>query len=143
MANEIKLTATLQVDKGNLHYRSQPTSWTIDFNGSKAPGPGQMTAATGGTDVSLAHLNGNTPGLCWLQNLDPTNSVTLGRWDATTGYFYPLMKFKPGEAYPFRLAPDVLKEHIGTGTPDTGHASTLRVQAENAPCNIQVHIFED
>jgi hypothetical protein len=143
MASEIRLTHSLQVTKGSLQYRSNPTAWVINLNGSKAPGPGQMIAATGGSDISLAHLNGNTPGLCWVQNLDATNSVTLGRYDGTTGYFYPLMKLKPGEAYVFRLSPDVLKEHVGSGTPDTGHTSTLRVQAENAPCNIQVHIFED
>lgn len=143
MANEITVTSQLQVLKGNLQYVSRPNSIIADLATDRGYGPGAVVATTDGVDISLAHLGGETPGWCWIQNLDDTNDVTLGRWDQTNQLFYPVARFKPGEGYPIRLAADVDEEYTGTSSEPSANVSTLRLKASNAPCNCQVHLFGD
>lgn len=136
--NEASIRTSLQINVGNLEYRSSPTQFLADVSGSSAPTPGKVTATLAGTDIDISLLT--TPGLCWIQNLDPDNYVTLGLWDGVS--FFPIMEWLAGENFVNRLS-RVLSEEQGTGTGTiTADVNTLRLKADTAPCECIVDIFE-
>jgi hypothetical protein len=140
MSNEIQVQVGLQIRKDGKLYQSQPTTFKADLIGNLGHSPGRVLATKAGVDIDLSKLV--DPGLCWIQNLDTVNYVTVGRWDATTGKFYPVMKILPQEFYIIRLADDVTEEYEGTGTGTGSDTTTLRVKAANAPCYVEIEAFD-
>lgn len=140
MSNEATINVSLSIVKGSLQYSSKPTSFRADVSTANGPTPGCITATTAGTDVTLTGLT--TPGLCRIQNLDATNYVTYGIWDADNSKFFPLGELLPGESYVLRLARDIEEEYM-TGTGTTGAAvNRLRIKAHTASCKVLVEAFE-
>ena len=139
MSDEATIRASLQIDNGDFHYRSYPTSFQADVTGKHGPTPGSVTVSVAGIDVSLAELA--VPGLCVIENQDPTNFVTFGIWDPETTKFYPLGELLPGEIYVLRLSRDLAWEY-GAGTGTTGpETNTLRFRANTAACSVFIGAF--
>jgi hypothetical protein len=141
VADEIQVRASLNIRQGSLDYRSSPTAFNDDRAGEGGPTPGGFTVSVGGTDVDLSALS--NPGWCWVQNLDDTNTVRMGVWNPDQSEFYPLLRWKPGQGYPVLLDELINQEQAGTGTGTTGQTNTLRMKADNAPCKVIVHAFEE
>lgn len=141
MANEITVRASLQIKKGNLDFQSKPTLFKADMTGLDGPTPGTITCAVApGTDVDLSELT--TPGMCWIQNLDSTNYVTIGIRDPESNKFYPMMELAAGQFAVFPLARSV-EEEFATGTGTVGPATNrIRIVANTAACNVFVAAFE-
>lgn len=133
MSDEAQIRSSLQINKGNLRYSSQPTAFRADVSGTNGPTPGAIAVATTGTNVSFAALT--TPGLCRLMNLDSTNYVTWGIYDGA--FFFPLGEILPGESYVIRLS-----RILGSESPGTGTGNSLRMVANTAACNVAVEAFE-
>lgn len=142
MADEASVRSSLNIDKGNVSYRSNPTRFLADVGVEAGPSPGKITVTQEGVDVDLSEVT--TPGgFCWVQNQDTvsssTNFVEAGIWDGST--FYPLMELLQGEAYVFRLARNLTEEY-GTGTGTTGASvNTFRLKSYNASVPVTVHAF--
>lgn len=141
MANEITVRASLQIRKGNLDFQSKPTQFRATMTGLDGPTPGTITCAVApGTDVNLTELG--TPGMCFIQNLDATNYVTVGIRDPETNFFYPMMELLPGEFTVFRLSRSV-EEQFATGTGTVAAATNrIRIIANTAACNVLICAFE-
>ena len=106
MANEIKGTVILQIDKGNFHKKlpgstSQfsATLATSTYVGTSGVFAVPTTAAGTAFDVSDLTANG---GFAYFKNLDATNYVEIGVQVAAT--FYGLVRLNTGEAAIFRIA---------------------------------------
>lgn len=140
MANEFDARLSVSIKKGNLDYQSRPTDFQADQVGDGGPTPGTILCSTDGTDVDLTELT--TPGIAWIMNLDVTNYVEVGVWDATALVFYPFMELLPGEFFVVRLSRYIQQEFSGTGTHDTASSSRLRVKAIGAACRVRVEVFE-
>lgn len=141
MANEITIRNSLQIQNGNLDYRSRPTSFRANMSGLDGPVPGAVSCAVApGTNIDLSELT--TPGMCWVQNLDADNYVTIGMFDPESDIFYPTLELLPGEFSVFRLSRDI-QEELGTGTGTVGPGTNrLRCIADTAACNVIFHVFE-
>lgn len=141
MANEIRIQISLQVKKGNLTFQSQPTAFLVDMAGdAAAPSPGRITVDEEGTDVDLSKVT--TPGWAIFRNLDDTNYVELGIWNADQSEFYPFAQIEPGTHFAMPLSPNINEEYAGTGTGTTGELNTLRLLASTLPCECEVYVFE-
>lgn len=136
MANEITVASNMRVAKGNLNYTSSPSGFRVTMTGLGGPTPGGILVAVTGTNINLTALT--TPGMCRILNLDTTNFVTLGVYDAAS--FYPLLEIGPGESYVFKLSRYVNEEFIGTGT--NADANNLRLMADTAECLVVIEAFE-
>ena len=141
MADEAVVHSSLQIQasSGTLNYRSNPSAFIADVDGSKGPTPGAITVAITGTSISLAELT--TPGFCRVQNLDDTDStnyVLLGIYDGAS--FFPLMELLPGEFFVFRLWREFGSEFVGTGTPADNNV--LRAMAVGGAVDLLVEAFE-
>jgi hypothetical protein len=130
MANEFKITASIQLRKGTLSVNTLPASYTADQTTANGPTPGMVTATTGGVTVSLAQLT--TPGFMQIQNTDATNYVQYGLY--ISAVFYPLGELLPGEVNVLRLARNILT--------DNSSAAVLRLEANTASCNVLVQAFD-
>ncbi len=140
MVNEASIRSSLQITKGKIEYRSSPTQFSADVTGSKGPSPGAVDISTAGTDIDFSELT--TPGLCRIQNQDPTNYVTYGIWDPENNTFFPLGELLPGETYPLRLS-RLLQEELGTGSGTSGaDTNRLRFKADTASVVVLVEAFE-
>lgn len=140
MANEATVTASLQINKGNLQYHSRPTTWRADVTGSKGPTPGAVTVPVTGVAIDFSELT--TPGLCRVANTEGTggNYVTYGIHDGSL--FHPLGELLPGESFPLRLSRDLGEEHSDVGTGTTGTVNQLYFKANGGPVNVLVEAFE-
>lgn len=123
MVDEARFNIGVQITKGHIQYRSLPTTFTADVDGTAGPTPGYVLVATSGTDIDLSGLG--TPGICVLHNIDPTNYVEYGVGDGSSTY--ELGEIQPGEIYVLRLARSL---------------TTLRMQANTAPVRVVVEAFE-
>lgn len=140
MANEAIIRTSLQITKGNLEYRSQPTLFYADVAGTKGPVPGCIEVSTVGTNVDFGELT--QPALCRIHNLDASNFVEYGVWDPEGSTFYPLGELLAGDTYVLRLSRN-LQEEYGTGTGTTGaDTNRLRFKADTAAVNVVVEAFE-
>lgn len=143
MADEATVRATLQIRKISgevtvIDYNSQPAGFIADVDGSKGPSPGAVTVSTSGTNIDLTELT--TPGLCRIMNQDPTNYVTVGVKDTSSGIFYPLMELLPGESYVFRFSRDVGEEYYSTTGTDSGNS--VHCKANTASVVVLIECFE-
>jgi hypothetical protein len=134
MANEIRVTSSLQIRKGSLQYLSQPATVQADMHGSRGPTPGAVEIATGaGTDISLAELS-QPGGYARLINLEvdagtgtiANNYVTIGI--KSGGTFYPFTWLLPGEQVPLRFVPNVV--------------GTYHAIAAHAPVQLLIEAFD-
>jgi len=128
MVDESTINSSLKIQVGSLDYISRPSSFKADVSAAGGPTPGQILATTAGVNVDLSAIA--TPGLCRIQNLEPTggNFVQVGVHDTVN--FFPLMDLLPGESYTFRLATDV-----ASGSND------LRVKSDTASVKVLVEAF--
>lgn len=138
MANEIQVRISLSLTKGNLSYRPAASYYTADVANLGGPTPGTISVAIHGTEVDLSALT--TPGLCFIQNLDDTNYVTVGVYDGAR--FYPVIELLPGEFTVFRLSRNLNEEYVGTGTGTNSDINQLRLVANTAACKVLVQAFE-
>lgn len=139
MANEATINLGFSIIKTGLTYRPASVQFRVDVDGAKGPSPGAITVSTYGTDVDFSQLI--TPGLCLLTNLDTVNYVEYGIYNGVE--FYPLGEIGPGETYPLKLSRNLLEAYIGTGTgTDAVGASSLRIKANTASCDVVVAAFE-
>lgn len=138
MANEIRITSSLQIRKGNLQYGpSQPSTIQADMIGTRGPTPGALIIATGaGTDISLAELS-LQGGWARVRNLESdlgtgtiaNNYVTIGI--KSGGTFYPFTWLLPGEHCPIRFVPNWV-----------GFLGTYHAIAAHAPAQLWVEAFD-
>lgn len=119
MANEARMTVSLNINKGNLKENVNET-FVADLTNAEGPEPGYLDVPETGVNITFTNLT--DPGLCIFKNVGSTYTVTLGISDGTE--FYPLFDIKPG-----RFAAGEISEWIGTsldsggtgtGTYDTG-----------------------
>lgn len=97
MANEIIVSAGIQVRSGRMNDRFQPGNQAIDQAAIGGPTPGYVTIGTVEEEVSFPELG--TKGWVMMQNLDPTNFV---QWGFSAGVYGGRMR--AGEtAGPFRM----------------------------------------
>jgi hypothetical protein len=125
MADEVRVTASLQVTKGNLDYLSRPTTYQADVSTANptGPSPGSIQIATAGTNVSFTQLT--TPGYAVLRNLDDTNFVEYGV--KTGGTFYELGELTPGTHVVIKFSRNL---------------SDFHMKADTAACECTVEAFE-
>lgn len=140
MSDEAQIRSSLQINKGNLNYQSQPTAFNADVATGKGPSPGAITAALAGTDVDFGELV--QPSLCRLMNLDDANFVEYGIREPATGFFYPLGELLPGESFVLRLSRNLQEEYTGVGTGTSAPTNFFHLKANTAPCVVLVEAFE-
>lgn len=145
MADEARVSCQLSIQKRSgtlliLDYSSRGGTFQADVVGELGPTPGAFRVPVDGVDIDLTDLT--TPGLCFMRNLDDTNTVELGVFNTDQNEFYPLLAFLPCEGYVVRLNPNINREYASTGTGTTSEVNTFRLKAENAPCNFLVEAFD-
>jgi hypothetical protein len=97
MANEITITAGIQVINGSLRDALTPGNKSVNQTALGGPTPGYVTIGTTEEEVAFGELS--TKGWVMLQNLDATNYV---QWGFSTGVYGGRMR--AGEsAGPFRM----------------------------------------
>ena len=140
MANEVTVNVSLQVRKGNLVYRSQPTVFRADMDGTKGPSPGAITVTPLGTSVDFSELT--TPGFCRLENLDTVNYVEYGILDNLGSVFYPLGELLPGEITVIRLSRNIGESYPTTGTGTSASVNSLHFKSNTDDVVVVVEAFE-
>ena len=140
MANEARISLSLQITKGNINFKSSPTAFLADVANTGGPSPGAVTVPLAGLDIDFSALT--EPGLAFLQNYDPTNYVELGIYEPTGAVYYPLLEFLPGECYIVRFSRNLLEQYAGSGTGTTGPENKVRLKAHVAACKFLVNAFE-
>jgi len=126
MSDEIKVTASLQIDNTNF---SMPkiggTQLTFDQTNEGGMVPGTVKVGSGAEeDISMTELT--TPGWLWMKNLDASNYVQWGG-KTTAGAMTTIGRMEAGEPALFRLDP----------------SATLRMQANTAECKVLILVAED
>lgn len=141
MANEVTVRVSLQIKKDALYHTSIPTGYSDDMSVAKAPSPGGLTIPVYGKIIPLTEID--TPGYCWMQNLDETNYVEYGVYDAQTDVFYPFGELLPGgKPQLVYLSRNFREEYVGTGTGTTSEGNHLYMKADTADCNVVIYAFE-
>ena len=121
MADEIQITAGIQVRKGSLVFSQAPVTESFDMTGTGGPTPGYVTVGTSEESITFGELS--TAGYLFMQNLDSTNYV---QWGFSTTVYGG--RIKAGEtAGPFRMEPGL----------------TLFLKANTAACKMVVYGFEN
>lgn len=141
MANEITVRSGLTVKKNNVNYNASPSGFTTSMSGEGGPYIGTINVTEDGVDLDLSVID--TPGICRIQNLDTTAYLQVGTWNPDQSEFYPLLRFKPGESFVFRLDPDINEEYEGTGTGTSGQLNTTRLKSSSGTIKALVEVFPD
>ncbi len=124
MAGEIKVTASIQVDKDTFHFpKIGGSQLSFDQNAVGGGVPGYVSVPAADTLIALTGIVTN--GWAYFRNLDQANYVEYG--PTAAGAIAVLGKMKPGEVGLIRLAPGV----------------ALRMRANTAACKVQILVFED
>lgn len=117
MANEITMTASLQVSATNFAESFQPGKISIDLADTSGSGGTQ----TIGTSVEQI-LKGDTSdgGVFFFRNTDETNYVEIGRTSDGTdsGTYYPSIKLLAGEYAVGRLSSATIFARANTAAVD-------------------------
>lgn len=120
MADEIRITASMSVENGNLSFSQNYGSKSYDQASIGGPTPGMVEIGIVEESQSFAELT--TPGWVTIQNLDDTNFV---EWGFSTGVYGG--KLLAGDtAGPFRL----------------NSAATLYLKADTASCRVVINALE-
>jgi hypothetical protein len=122
MANEITVTAGINVVNGNFSHIEQVVAFSFDQATVGGGNPGTITLGFGAEeDIALGDIT--TLGWCKIKNLDATNFIRIG---PKSTVMIPFAKLLPGEFATFPLDPAV----------------TLRGIADAADCLVQILVFE-
>jgi hypothetical protein len=136
-----QIQISLNLRSGNLQYQNVPNAFNAVVAGANGPTPGSLLiATTPGTDVNLSELSA-VGGFCVLANLDSTNWVEYGIYDAGSSLFFPLGEILAGEQYILRLSRNLGKDYPGSGT-GVPIGATLRIVANTASCRVFVGAFD-
>ena len=120
MANEIRISTSVNVENGNMTYSQNYGTKTYDQSAVGGPSPGMIDV--GITEESTAFPELTVPGWVTIQNLDETNFV---EWGFSTGVYGG--KLLAGElAGPFRL----------------NASTTLFLKADTAACRVIISALE-
>lgn len=94
MANEIKITKTINYENGQLKYTYQPGTLQLP-QATRGIHLQSIAATSVAADVAVATLG--TPGLCVLQNLEPTTTGKTWNWGlkSSTGGIPQYFALKP------------------------------------------------
>jgi len=139
MANEISISTTIRIKKGNLNYSPPAARFTEDLSDDKGPTPGFLTISVDGENVTFGELA--TPGRVRIQNLDPDNYVEFGVHDGSL--FHPLGEVLPGTEATFRFSRNLGEElTVAPGTGSTAPVNYFFIKADTAPCGVIVDAFE-
>lgn len=120
MANEIRVSASLQITNGNFSDSISLSNKQFDQANPGGGNPGTIEIGTTEESVSFTQLG--TEGWLFMQNLDTTNYVRIG---FATGVYG--IRLEPGEFSLFRLEP----------------SATLYLIADTAACKVNIRCFED
>jgi hypothetical protein len=143
MSNEIRVTASLSVNKGNLRYQNQGNAFLADMAGNRGQVPGGLTVPAGGRYVSFDDLT--SPGWCLITNVETADSdayVEWGLYDPSADQFWPVGELLPGESCVLRLSRNLLEQYEGTGTGTTAPVMHFFMKAPAGDCNVVVNAFE-
>lgn len=140
MSSEATVVVGLRINKDNLNYDSSSQGFSADILRGFGPTPGCIQVSTDGTDIDLDQLD--TPGLCYLCNLDTVNFVEYGIWEPATSRFYPLGELLPGEQSILRLSRNIRQEYEGTGTGTSAPTNTFRFKANTTSCSVRIEVFD-
>lgn len=120
MADEIRISASMSVDNGNLSFSQNYGTKSYDQSNVGGPTPGMVEIGTAEESQSFAELT--APGWVTIQNLDTTNFV---EWGFSTGVYGG--KLLAGDtAGPFRL----------------NSSATLFLKADTAACRVVINALE-
>lgn len=123
MANEITVATQLAVTNGDFKIQKVGSAQLRrDQVQAEGGGPGIVVIGTAGEDIVLTDLT--AVGYFWAKNIDPTNFVEVGIFEAAT--FRPFCKLKPGDEMVLRLSDSI---------PGT---RTLRMKADTAACKVHI-----
>jgi len=125
MSDEVKVTASLEIINDTFRLeKTGRTTLTFDQTTKGGGVPGTITIPAADTVVDLSDLG--TEGWLWMKNLDATNYVSWGP-DNGSSAIAKVGRLEAGEPALFRLEPGL----------------TLRMQANVAPCQVQILACED
>jgi len=120
MADEIRISASMSVENGNLSFSQNYGSKSYDQTNIGGPTPGMVEIGTSEETQAFSELT--TPGWVTIQNLDDTNFV---QWGFSTGVYGG--KLLAGDtAGPFRL----------------NGSTTLYLKADTAACRVVINALE-
>ena len=120
MADEIRISASMSVEDGNLSFSQNYGTKNYDQAAVGGPTPGMLEIGT--VEESEAFSELTTPGWVTIQNLDDTNFV---QWGFSAGVYGG--KLLAGEtAGPFRL----------------NASTTLFLKADTAACRVVINALE-
>lgn len=120
MANEITVSAALQIEKGNLSMTVPSSRQQIDMTGTRAS---HALQTIGTTYEAISAGDITSAGWCRILNIDSTNYVEIGLEVSST--FYPMFKLLPGHWVQGPLS-----------------VLTLFAKANTAACDILVTLVE-
>lgn len=131
MAEEIRLSVSMTVEKGDLRYVFSPDQALINLTGSVAAGAAQtITTATTGTELALVGVT--TRGMANFINLSTGTKVEIGAYDGTA--FLPFGQLNAGE-------PAVLRLSAQTGTTKSPVARVI--EPTNGTAVVQWQVFSE
>jgi hypothetical protein len=125
MANEISVTAKLQIVKGNLSNTNSTSSFSLDQDGDGLVS-GVQNIGTSAEAIDLGDVG--TLGYAYFRNVGDTNNVQIGQ-DISGGGFEEFMLLEPGEVALCRL--------------DLATGGVLQAKAISAATELQYTILED
>jgi hypothetical protein len=99
MADEISVSLSLVVTKGNMSYSRKIAAQKATMSGDGVSG-GTQTVGSAAEEI-LVGADLTTPGWGFFRNLDSTETVLMGR--EISAVFEPFIKLLPGEAVVIRL----------------------------------------
>lgn len=131
MADEIRLSVSMNVEKGALKYTFNPDQALINLTGNAAAGGVQnITTATTGTELILDSVT--TRGMANFINLTTGTKVEVGAYDGTA--FRPFGLLNAGE-------PAVIRLSAQTGT--TKSPVVRVIDPATGTANVQWQVFSE
>lgn len=124
MSNEITISATVKLSKGNFSYTFQPGQLQADVTTARRGGNVQAIGTASPEALTIGDVA--APRLAILRNIDPTNYVTVGPQSSTTSAMEPMLRIPAGHFVLLWLDPSV----------------TLMAMANSASVNLQVDVFD-
>lgn len=123
MANEIALSAGLQISATNLNESYRPGTISIDFDvATDNPGAGGVQVIGFATHEAIVAGDTGDGGVFYFRNTDANNFVQIGIEVSST--FYPFLKLRAGEFAVGRLA-----------------TATIYAKADSADVNLQYRML--
>lgn len=122
MANEIRISASLNVTNGNFSFQHLVNA-SVDQATAGGGNPGTVDIGTSEEDIDFGDIT--TEGYAVIQNLDATNYVQFG--PKSGGSMVACGRLKAGEVAILRLEPAVI----------------IRAVANTAACKVFVAVIED